>query len=268
MLNIQQILDWYPKNLHWFEQFIFKEYLQYLILQIIFESPYKHKLIFLWGTCLRIVHNSRRFSEDLDFDNINLSKNDFDDLSKIIAKRLGLQWFEVEVVNIYKWAYHCKVKIPKILHQLWYSDMEDEKILIQIDTVPQHFSYTPETHILEKFWLTFPIATVPKSIIASQKIYAIMNRKRPKWRDYFDLSFLLSHTWINMEYIHEKLGRSSHKEIVENLIPYFEKQNAQDLLNDTRHFLFDVNWENNILLFSEIIKKHLGKSDSSTIHQE
>jgi hypothetical protein len=47
MLNLQEILDFYPKDLWDFKQFIFKEYLQYLILKIVFESRYSVKLAFL-----------------------------------------------------------------------------------------------------------------------------------------------------------------------------------------------------------------------------
>ena len=255
MLDIKTILSWYPKNLHGYEQFIFKEYLQYLILKIIYESPYKHKLVFLWGTCLRIVHENRRFSEDLDFDNFDLTKDDFERLSEIIVQKLSLEWFTVEVVNVYKWAYHCKVKIPKVLKQLWYSNLDDEKILIQIDTVPQYFWYTPETHFLQKFWLMFPISSVPKSIIASQKVYAIINRKRPKWRDYFDLAFLLSNTSINMQYIQEKLWWKTPEEVRKKLSIFFENQDKEQLIKDTKPFLFDTSGENNILYFNEVIKK-------------
>jgi hypothetical protein len=48
MLNLQEILSFYPKEEQKkFQQFIFKEYLQYLILKIIFESKYASKLAFL-----------------------------------------------------------------------------------------------------------------------------------------------------------------------------------------------------------------------------
>jgi hypothetical protein len=47
MLNLDEILNYYPKELHKFKQFIFKEYLQYIILKIIFESKYATKLAFL-----------------------------------------------------------------------------------------------------------------------------------------------------------------------------------------------------------------------------
>jgi predicted nucleotidyltransferase component of viral defense system len=73
MLELQEIKRFYPDNLHRFDRFLLKEYLQYKILEIVFSSIYASKICFIGGTCLRIVHQNLRFSEDLDFDNFNLS---------------------------------------------------------------------------------------------------------------------------------------------------------------------------------------------------
>lgn len=70
MLNLEEILQAYPESLRTFKRFLLREYLQYKILEIVFgASKYANQLCFLGGTCLRIVHNTSRFSEDLDFDN-------------------------------------------------------------------------------------------------------------------------------------------------------------------------------------------------------
>jgi len=47
MLNLEQVKALYPENLRKYEQFIFKEYLQYLILEIIFRTKFANKLSFL-----------------------------------------------------------------------------------------------------------------------------------------------------------------------------------------------------------------------------
>src|SRR3989338_10134495 len=44
-----------------------REYLQTLILKIIYQSPAGAALSFMGGTCLRICYNMKRYSEDLDF---------------------------------------------------------------------------------------------------------------------------------------------------------------------------------------------------------
>ena len=46
---------------------VLKEHYQVYLLDILFGSPFADKLIFKGGTALRLVYNSFRFSEDLDF---------------------------------------------------------------------------------------------------------------------------------------------------------------------------------------------------------
>ena len=88
MLELSQIKKFYPETLQGFERLIIREYLQYQILQLIYNGPHSEKLTFLGGTCLRIVHGNQRFSEDLDFDNRNLSEAEFGEVSANLQKEL------------------------------------------------------------------------------------------------------------------------------------------------------------------------------------
>ena len=78
MLTLPEIEKNYPEPLRGFKRFILREYLQYKILQIIFDSEYTGQFVFLGGTCLRIVHGNTRFSEDLDFDNLHMQEDVFE----------------------------------------------------------------------------------------------------------------------------------------------------------------------------------------------
>jgi predicted nucleotidyltransferase component of viral defense system len=77
MLSIEQIESFYPENLRIYKRNLLREYLQYVILEIIYRSDYGRYLIFMGGTAIHIIHGSQRFSEDLDFDNKGLKKEDF-----------------------------------------------------------------------------------------------------------------------------------------------------------------------------------------------
>lgn len=257
MLKLEDILTFYPAHLQRFKQFIFKEYLQYLILQIIFDSKYKNKLSFLWWTALRIVHNNARFSEDLDFDNFGLTQDEFEDLSKILKNNLEKNWFEVEIKNVYKWAYRCSIKIPKILKDLGFSELSEEKILIHMDTVPHYFEYKPDVVILNNFGKVFSINVTPIDIITSQKISAIFGRNRPKWRDFFDLVFLLSKTKPNSEYLKQKLWFNSLNQTKIELLKFCEKLDFDELTRDVEIFLFDENGKNNLKYFKDIVENNL-----------
>lgn len=180
MLSLQEIQKYYPENLHVFKNFMLREYLQYKILEIIFESKYANKLCFLGGTCLRIVHNNTRFSEDLDFDNFDLSETDFENIAIIVKKQLTKQGYEVEIRNVVAGAFHCYVKFPNLLFNEGLSGHKEEKILIQLDTEHQHFEYQLEKTILNKFDVFTSINTTPKDILLAQKFYALINKKRKK----------------------------------------------------------------------------------------
>ena len=73
MISLHNIEQFYPENLRGFKRNMLREYLQFKILEIIFNSRLAPKLSFIGGTALRIVHENTRFSEDLDFDNFNHS---------------------------------------------------------------------------------------------------------------------------------------------------------------------------------------------------
>ena len=88
MLSLKQIEQYYPENLRAFKKNLLREYLQYKILEIIFNSKLNNKLSFLGGTALRIVYDNSRFSEDLDFDNFALKQNEFSLLMEEIKIKL------------------------------------------------------------------------------------------------------------------------------------------------------------------------------------
>lgn len=72
MLDLEQIKDQYPAALQGYERAILREYLQYKILQAVFESKHASQISFMGGTALRILHGNNRFSEDIDLDNLGL----------------------------------------------------------------------------------------------------------------------------------------------------------------------------------------------------
>ena len=127
-----------------FKKNLLREYLQYKILEIIFNSEFAGKLAFLGGTALRIIYDNNRFSEDLDFDNFGLGEKEFIDLANAAKGGLEKQGFEVEADNVFKGAFRCKVKLPKILFDNALSPMASEKLVIQIDTAPHDFSFVAD----------------------------------------------------------------------------------------------------------------------------
>lgn len=256
MLGLSEIVKYYPENLRGFQRFIIREYLQYKILQIVFDNTtYANKLCFLGGTCLRLVHENTRFSEDLDFDNFNLSQKDFEGISSIIAKDLAKEGYEVEVKNVMRGAFHCYIRFPELLYKEGLSGHKEEKILIQLDTEPQHFDFRPERHILNKFDVFTEILTTPEDILLAQKFYAILNRPRPKGRDFFDVVFLLGKTKPNYDYLKLKVDIESPKALKSAILERCGKIDMAEMARDVAPFLFDSKDEKRVRLFVGYLKR-------------
>ncbi len=255
MLSIEEIKKQYPDNLHPFKSFLLREYLQFKLLEIIFESEYADKLSFLGGTNLRIVHNNTRFSEDLDFDNFNLSEDEFGQLSEIISQKLSLLGYEVEIKKVYKGAFHCYIKFPKLLYNEGLSGHINQKILIQIDTEPHNYDYKVKRHILNKFDVFTAIFTTPKDILLAQKFYALVNRKRKKGRDFFDILFLLKTTTPNYDYLNQKLAVQNSSQLKSVILKTLQTIDMQEMIKDVNPFVFYPKELKKMVLFEEYIKQ-------------
>lgn len=107
MIDVSTIASFYPDNLHGFPRFILREYLQHKILEAIFQSDYATKLAFTGGTCLRIVHGNTRFSEDINFDNLDCTAEEWEALAEMLVSQLRQSGYEVEMRVVQKNAWHC-----------------------------------------------------------------------------------------------------------------------------------------------------------------
>ena len=255
MLTLKQIEQSYPESLQPFKKNILREYLQYKILEIIFNSGFANKLAFLGGTALRIIYDNNRFSEDLDFDNFGLTEEEFTGLANTVKAGLEKQGFEVEADNVFKGAFRCKIKLPKILFSNELSPMASEKLMIQIDTVPHSFSFIPEKKILNKFDVFTSVFSVPADVILSQKIYAALNRKRAKGRDFYDIIFLLSFTKPNYEYLREKMQINDPVSLKNKLLEAISEFDFKELAKDVEPFLFNPSESKKLEMFLEFIEQ-------------
>ncbi|MDP2951182.1 MAG: nucleotidyl transferase AbiEii/AbiGii toxin family protein [bacterium] len=255
MLTLKQIEQIYPENLQPFKKNLLREYLQYKILEIIFNSEFANKLAFLGGTALRIIYGNNRFSEDLDFDNFDLTEEDFTQLTNMVKDGLEQQGFEVQANNVFKGVFRCRIKLPKILFDNELSPMANEKLMIQIDTAPHNFPFSIEKKILNKFDVFTSVLTVPLDILLSQKIYAALSRKRAKGRDFYDIIFLLSLTKPNYKYLKEKIAISDPVALKNKLLQALSLFDFKALAKDVEPFLFTPSDSKKVGLFPEFIKQ-------------
>jgi len=255
MLDIKQIESFFPEHLWPFKKNLLREYLQYKILEAIFESPIANKLTFMGGTCIHMVHGSPRFSEDLDFDNPGIGRHDFEALSYKVKRILELQGYTVELKNTYQDAFRAYLRFPGLLYDSGISGHRDEKLLIQIDTEPQKVQYNPDKFILNKFDVFSRINIVPADILAAQKIFCIFNRSRPMGRDFFDVVFLLGKAEVNFDYLTRKASIRNKTELRDRLLLRCAQLDFMRLAKDLEPFVYSKKEVNRVLMFPDFVQQ-------------
>ena len=254
MINLNNIKQFFPANLQPLEKFILREYLQYKILEAISKNKLSNKLVFIGGTALRIIYDNQRFSEDLDFDNYDLTAEEFSNLCNDIANNLMLEGIESEQRLVTKGSFRCYLKFPNILQELKLSGHSQEKFLVQIDTMTKEYKYNIDTPTLNKFDVTTKVNCAPLDILLSKKIEAIFGRKSPKGRDYYDFVWAIAQSEPDYDYLNNSLGIQNKQELKKTLLDFTKNLDFDDLAKDIQPFLFNSESKSKVTLFRDIVK--------------
>lgn len=181
-----------------------REYAQNVFLSGLYQLPGSERLLFKGGTALRIVYNSPRFSEDLDF-------------SLFVAPYTKTQEFiETLFVNVLTIMENNGIHVElgnksaptsggyfgiATIHIADYAPLNIE---INISTRSENELKTEVDSIVNEFVPTYTIYHLSQEELVNEKIFgALLERKKP--RDYYDLYFMLRHGMLSAEQ-KQKLG--------------------------------------------------------------
>jgi len=254
MLTIEQISGYFPLLLRQRNpRGMLVEYLQYELLDSLFKHPASATLSFIGGTAIRLLHDSHRFSEDLDFDNFGLSFKQFEDLLKAACRDMEYKGFVIEYRFVEKGAYHCYIRFPEILHQSGLSPDAGRKILIRIDSEAKEKLYEPAKIFLNKFTIYRQILAAPAGIILAQKMMTILHRKREKGRDIYDVSFLMGFAGPDFVYIERMLGLDQTA-FLRRLNERIEELDLNFLARDVEPFLFAPEQQDRVTTFRDYLR--------------
>jgi hypothetical protein len=138
------------------------------------------------------------------------------------------------------------------------SGHSDEKILIQLDSEAHEFDYQPDKPILNKFDVFTLINSTPPDVLLSMKFYAVMNRKRNKGRDFFDIVSMLGWGYApNYDYLKHKLGVEAAPELKKMMLNKCATLDMQEMADDVKSFLFNPDDVKKILLFEPYLEQAL-----------
>jgi len=222
-----------------------REYLQLLILKILYDRGYYKNLAFIGGTALRFLYGLHRFSEDLDFSLISRQGYNFDTLLKHIAYDLEKSGLSLDIKKqLEPPVQSAMFRFKDVLFQLGLSDIKSAmrsaierkrngmlSIKLEIDANPPK-GWKIATVLVSKHFV-FTVTTLDIPSLYALKLHACFYRKYTKGRDFYDL------LWY--------LGRKE--------TPDFKLMN--NAIKQTEHKKIEVNAEN----FRAFLKEKLAKID-------
>ena len=165
MIDLEQIKGYFPTELNvntTFQKYMVKEYIQLMILDFLSTSPYVQKITFIGGTNLRLIKGIDRFSEDLDFDCKNLSREDFTKMTDemlTFLRRSGLRAETRDKDSSKLTAFRRNFYFPELLFELGLSGYREERFLIKVESQDQAFAYQPKMVNIKRagFFFPFPV---------------------------------------------------------------------------------------------------------------
>jgi len=215
------------------EQNVRREYVQHLFLSYFYQQPDANHYLFKGGTALRIVFNSPRFSEDLDF---SAQISDKNQLKNIILKTIREIEREGIGVKILEFKKTTGGYLASLNFQL---GTEVIKILLQYSKRTQQ-NQSEATTISSNFVPPYSILILERTSLIDEKIQALLARSKP--RDFYDLYFLLRSNLITNE---QKQLLSKVKDKLASTQINFELELKQFLPKS--HWLVIRNFKNNLM---------------------
>ena len=257
MIQIGQIRNYFPAQIQGnsiFDKHILKEYLQLMIMDYLSSTLYLQKISFIGGTNLRLVKGIDRFSEDLDFDCKELSKEEFIEMTDGIIQFLERSGLRVETRdkdNPKLMAFRRNIHFPELLFDLGLSGHKEERFLIKVETQDQGVEYKPVVTNIKGCGFFFPFPVPSDSVLCSMKIAAML--ARAKGRDFYDLMFLLSQAKPDYDFLQKRCGISNLQEFKNATNTLLETVDLNKKQKDFEHLLFNKANSIKILRFRDFV---------------
>lgn len=255
MIEIEKIKKYFPQQIQQnpvFNKYMVKEYLQLLILDYLSSSSYIGKLRFIGGTNLRLVKGIDRFSEDLDFDCKNLSKDEFVEMTDKVLIFLQRNGYRVETRDRYNdklKAFRRSIYFPEFLFDLGLSAHREERFLIKIESQDQQIDYESVMAHVKGCGFYFPFPVPTDDTLCAMKISAMLSRQ--KGRDFYDVMFLLALSKPDYSFLSQRSGISNLQELKKAVEIMLNTVDLKKKTRDFEHLLFNKNNSKRILYFKE-----------------
>lgn len=223
-----------------------REFLQALMLKIMFDRGFFDNLAFVGGTALRVLYGMRRYSEDLDFSLIKKRGYAFKSMLRRLEYDLKHYNLKTEISSMESNVLHSGfVKFPQLLKELNLSAHKEQKLSIklEVDTNPPLGWKVKLVTVADPF--VFAVKTFDLPSLYAAKLHACFFRRYTKGRDFYDLIWYLGKK-IEPNYV-----------LLNNAIRQTEKKNLQITQHNFKQFMQDKLKEIDFKLISKDIERFL-----------
>lgn len=257
MISMEQIRSFFPPYLREdpaHQKYLLKEYIQLMILDYLSTTPFLRKMTFIGGTNLRVVKKIDRFSEYIDFDCKDFSREDFMNMTDGIVLFLKRNGYQVEVrdkKNLKLKVFRRNIYFPKFLFELGLSGHKEERFFLKIETQDQQFSYTQKMAHIRGCGFFFPFPVPPDDILCAMKITALLSRR--KGRDFYDVMFLRDQVKPDYTFLTEKVNIQDLPQLKTALLSMLSEVDLEERSRDFRHLLLNKENAQKILHFEAFI---------------
>lgn len=258
MIDLNLIRSYFPQHIRENAQFdkdMLKEYIQLMILDFLSSTSYIRKMAFIGGTNLRLVKGIDRFSEDLDFDCKNMTKEEFmamtDDVL-VFLQRSGLNAITKDKENDKLTAFRRNIHFPQLLFDLGLTGHREKRFLVKIESQDQGVDYNPVLVNVKGCGFFFPLPVPPEDVLCSMKLAAMLTRS--KGRDFYDAMFLLGYTQPNYNFLQKRSGIGSAQDLKVAIEDVLKTTDLSIKKKDFEHLLFNKQNSERILRFGEFAK--------------
>lgn len=209
------------KKLQSTELNIRREYIQHLFLSYFYQQPDSDKIYFKGGTALRIIYQSPRFSEDLDFSS-SFTKNKIEDILVQSTREIEREGIGADI----KEAKNTSGGYLAIVNFL----LGDQEVAIQIEISQRAGKMKGEViTAVNDFIPPYTLVSLSREQLIAEKIEALLTRQ--KARDFYDLYFILRARLLPIS------GKNAIKKVGESL----EKTNIH-FEHELKQFLPKSHW--------------------------
>ena len=226
-----------------------------MILDFLSSTSYIRKMAFIGGTNLRLVKGIDRFSEDLDFDCKNMTKEEFmamtDDVL-VFLQRSGLNAITKDKENDKLTAFRRNIHFPQLLFDLGLTGHREKRFLVKIESQDQGVDYNPVLVNVKGCGFFFPLPVPPEDVLCSMKLAALLTRS--KGRDFYDAMFLLGYTQPNYNFLQKRSGIGSAQDLKVAIEDVLKTTDLSIKKKDFEHLLFNKQNSERILRFGEFAK--------------